>query len=221
MRTLNPHEAAFLVVCENKNPRGIRNELVDFPTIDGTFIEEVLKEKLAEPDLDLKYLMYLAWALVALLPSSYESVQRVLSSRSPVGIYEVHFSIFNALDRDEFNRLEQDGIEALLAEYLMNARSTAAYAAWEAGHVMGHDWFSPRTERALIHLIANARFPAGRLGAINGYSWLVQYMQATTRAGLAPLKSAARNDPSKSVRDQAKFEISSIKERRANRDSTI
>jgi hypothetical protein len=208
-------ETAFLAVCESQNPRGIRKQLINFPGIDSALIEDVLENKLADPKLSPESPMYLAWGLVALFPSSCESVRRILFRRSPANIFEVHFSIFNSLDRDDFNPLEQGGIETLLAEYLMNISSTAAFAAWEAGHIMGHEWYSPRTERALVDLIARARFPAGRLGAINGYSWIANHKENITRADLAPLNRAARYDPSERVRTQARFEIDRVKRSRS------
>jgi hypothetical protein len=166
-----------------------------------------VNRELKLPAPDLEYLQGLANALVALLPNSYTAIKRLLGMANPKEIYELHFSIFGALNRSDFNELEQDGLEYLLAEYLRGVNSTAAYAAWKAGLVLGEDWLTPKTEGLLADLMTTARFPAGRLGAINGYRWVVQQRGTSTDAELAPLRRVARNDKSLKVRENAKFNL--------------
>src|SRR5271157_2629455 len=46
-------------------------------------------------------------ALIALLPSSFSSVNRILSMTAPRAIFEVHFTMFSLLEKGELNQLEQ------------------------------------------------------------------------------------------------------------------
>jgi hypothetical protein len=188
----------------------IRERIVEFPGL-VDLLESALQKHLLEPPLNLDSVRDLSFALIALLPSSHDAVTRMLSARSPHGIYEAHFSMFVALDREALDPLQRDGIEFLLGDYLRNVRSAAAYAAWKAGLVLGFEWHSPRTERLLVDLIAHARFPAGRLGAINGYQWLVEHRKTFLPVELTPLHKAARSDPSEKVRSLARFHLNQMK----------
>lgn len=211
-------ETSFLSQCQHLSVSGIRKELQKSPDINrekiSGKIESVLNQRIGESIPDLNYLQSLSTALIALLPSSYEAVIRILSARSPNAIYEVQFSMFVLLEKADFNQLERDGIELLLEDYLMDVPSTAAYAAWKAGLVLGFQWRSTRTERRLRELIKDARFPAGRLGAINGYAWLLNQRKTFSSEELAPLRMAGRNDPSAKVRQNAKFHLGMIKKER-------
>jgi hypothetical protein len=72
----------------------------------------------------------------------------------------------------------------------------------------------PRSEKLLLSMMINARYPAGRLGAINGYRFIVQRRKTFTNAELTPLRKLARSDPSKGVRDEARFEVRRLSELR-------
>jgi len=125
-------------------------------------------------------------ALVALLPSSHAAFTRLWFASAPKGVYELHFSAFVALNRSDFNELEQDGAEYMLFEYLRRVNSTAAYAAWKEGLVLGEDRLSPRTESLLKELMQTALYPAGRQGAINGYGFIVQRRETFIAEEFAP-----------------------------------
>jgi hypothetical protein len=125
-------------------------------------------------------------------------------------VYEIHFSIFGALNRSDFNDLESDGIEYILVDYLSEVKSSSSYAAWKAGLVLGEDWRSPKSELTLKRLMRSARFPAGRLGAINGYRFIVQRRGTFTPEEFSPLRAVAHRDKSKKVRDDAEFHLNRL-----------
>ena len=66
-----------------------------------------------------------------------------------------------------------------------------------------------------MDLMTRARFPAGRLGAINGYTWLVGRRKTFSSEELFPLHRVARQDAgAQRVRRYARFQgLSQIKNR--------
>jgi hypothetical protein len=189
----------------------VRAKLIQHPHLDGAAVEDAVRRELEQPTPNLEYLQALATALVALLPSSHAAFTRLLFASAPKGVYELRFSAFVALNRSDFNELEQDGVEYLLFEYLRGVKSTAAYAAWKAGLVLGEDWLSPRTERLLKEPMKMARYPAGRLGAINGYRFIVQRRKTFTAEEFAPLSAAAHSVSSRKVREWARFHLERLR----------
>jgi hypothetical protein len=149
----------------------------------------------------------MARAVASLLPDSWSLMRELLFTTKPKAVYEVHFSLFGSLDPDNFNQLERDGIELLLVEYLFQVRSTAEFAAWKAGLVLGEEWRSERSEMELRWLMTSARFPAGRMGGINGYRFIVQRRETFVEDELRPLRSLVRTDKSQTVREGAKFHL--------------
>ena len=185
----------------------VRALLFKNPQVDGVVIEHALAEEFNKPAAEKDFLQGLAKALIALLPSTYTLMKNLLSAKAPGRVFEVHFSIFGALSRSDFNGLEQEGLEYMLGQYLFDATSTAAYAAWKAGLVLAEDWLSPRSERLLIKLMAQAKYPAGRLGAINGYRFIVEHRRTFTEEEIRPMRITARKDKSEKVREQAQFHL--------------
>jgi hypothetical protein len=170
-------------------------------------VNRELKKTLCDVDL----LQALANALIALLPLSTRAIERLLSAANPRCVYELHFSLFGALSKAYFNDLEQDGIEYLLMTYLSEVRSTSSYAAWKAGLLLGEDWRSPRSEALLIRLMMSAKFPAGRMGAINGYRFVIERRKTFTTEELSPLRAVAKSDKSAKVRQDAKFHLARLR----------
>lgn len=209
------------MVREFRNTRisRVRESLAVQDRLDSAAVETMLNRELKNPIPDTDYLEGLANALVALLPRSTRTVERLLSQSAPNCIYELHFSIFGALGRSDLNDLEQDGIEYMLMEYLLGVKSTSAYAAWKAGLVLGEDWLSPRAEHLLVRLMMTAKFPAGRMGAINGYRFVVERRKSFTTGELSPLRIVARSDKSSKVRGYAKFHLSRLREMSSARGS--
>jgi hypothetical protein len=175
--------------------------------INPPVIASVLEEELQLRQPDIGLLNGIGKAMVALLPGSYDALKHMLFSSAPQGVFEVHFSIFSLLEPQEFNELERDGMEWLLTEYLFQVRSTKAYAAWRAGLALGDEWLSPRSEATLRRLIESAKYPAGRMGAINGYRYLVEHRRTFSHGELAALSAASRNDRSERVLEDAKFHL--------------
>jgi hypothetical protein len=201
----------ILCQCRFGTTSEVRAKLAENPQLDSLAVESAVNLELEQPAPNLEYLQGLGNALVASLPSSHASVKRLLSIGTPKEVYELHFAIFGALNRSDFNELEQDGMEYMLAEYLREVKSTASYAAWKAGLVLGEDWLSLRTERLLKVLMRTARYPAGRLGAINGYRFIMQRRGTFTAEEFAPLSAAARSDKSGKVREQADFDLNRLR----------
>jgi hypothetical protein len=143
--------------------------------------------------------------LVALLPDSFDVIEEMLSLNTPRGVHDVHFTVFASLEQSDFNYTEQAGIEYLLVNYLMKARSSACYSAWKAGLTLADAWHSTRSEARLVELLFSAHYSAGRLGALNGCEHILKHRQTLTPQDLAPLLSVARNDPSERVRKTAQF----------------
>jgi hypothetical protein len=200
-----------LAECRFGSIAEVRALLIENSHIDIATVENAVNRELEQSTPKLDRLQGLARALVALLPSSYSAVRRLLLAGAPKAVYEVHFSIFGALDRSLFNDLEQDGIEYAIVDYLSAVKSTSSYAAWKAGLVLGEDWISPQSELELKKLMKSARFPAGRLGAINGYRFILQRRRTLTTEELAPLLAAASRDKSSKVRDDAQFHIKRLR----------
>jgi hypothetical protein len=189
----------------------VRADLLKNQLFDCKAVEEATSKELTLENPDLKYLQALANALIAFLPTSHAVVQRLLLMSKPRSVFELHFSMFVALSRSDFNGLEQDGVEYMLSEYLREVKSTASYAAWKAGLVLGEDWLSPRTEALLKRLMRTARNPAGRLGAINGYRFIVQRRKTFTPEEFAVLEAVAERDKNLKVREQAEFDLNRLR----------
>lgn len=211
MRERRPLTKELLMRCCLAFVAEIRINLIDSPDIDCDTIELAAMDELKESEPDLTYIQALSYGLVALLPSSYAGLQRILALTTPKLVYEFHFSIFGALERSDFNKLEQDGIETLLSDYLREVKSTAAFAAWKAGLVLGEGWLSPRSEALLKTLMRTARNPAGRLGAINGYRFIVQRRKTFTAEEFAVLGVVAERDKNLKVREQAQFDLNRLR----------
>ncbi len=200
-----------LAQCRFGSTSDVRSKLIGKPHLDGLAVESAVRLELERAAPDVEYIQGLANALVALLPSSYEAVKRLLAMTAPKSAYELHFSLFGALNRADFNELEQDGVEYMLVEYLRQVKSTAAYAAWKAGLVLAEDWLSPRTEAMLRRLMRTARYPAGRLGAINGYRFIVQRRKTFTAEEFAVLRAVAEREKNGKVREQAEFDLNRLR----------
>ena len=183
--------------------RGVKLDLKD--------VEKLIKAQLRAEVISENAFDGYGKLLVAMLPQSHSAITQFLLASEPLALYELHFSIFGAFNRGDFNATEQDGIEYLISEYLYNVNSSASYAAWKAGLVLGEDWLCPRSEHLLKCLMRVARFPAGRMGAINGYRFVVERRKTFRPEELKPLGAVARTDGSRRVRDDARFHLNRLK----------
>lgn len=114
----------------------------------------------------------LAKTLVALLPNSLDVIRSILREDQAQGLAEAQFSLFCFLDhaidgRDSPTRV---AVLDLVEGYLLNVRSDEAQAAWMAGDLLGEHWPLNESLRVLNTAALNARFRAGREGALHGLS---------------------------------------------------
>jgi hypothetical protein len=148
--------------------------------------------------------------LVALLPDSILNIRRWINKRSGRMVYEVHFSLFCFLDcvRDLTNAKEfSEEILSLLEAYLLNTRSETAQAAWMAGDLLGDHWSLEEALPVLTKLAKEAKFTAGRSGALHGLSHVLARVtdHPTKQAIVGIVGDVSRHDRSKKVRDCARL----------------
>jgi len=200
--------------CEFGAASDVRDAIRGNPELDLKRIARYSRSESALRFASASVLGGMGRAVAACLPDSFDVARDLLFSPKSKCIFEAQFSFFGALDPENFNQLEKDGIELLLVEYLSRVRSTESYAAWKAGMVLGEEWRSSRSELELRWLMKSARFPAGRLGAINGFRFIIQKRRTFTADELLPLRSLARSDKSRAVRKLARFHMDRLMELR-------
>jgi hypothetical protein len=146
--------------------------------------------------------------IVALLPSSFNVFEKLLSDfRSPFW-YEVHFLAFNAVDREDLSARDQRRVLALVENYLMTVDKGSGFAAWKAGDMLGDEWNSPETVEILARVMFSARYVAGRKGALHGMAHAMDTSEPREEKRLLLLvRKVAAEDRSKEVRRYASFTI--------------
>jgi hypothetical protein len=163
-----------------------------------------------------------AAVVVALLPASRETICRWVNDRSGIDVYEVHFSLFCFLD--QVPRLA-GGVElasevlSLVETYLLEVASEAAQAAWMAGDLLGDHWEEKQALPALIRAAREARYVAGRYGALHGLFQVALRTEGESARKLAmsALRHASRNDRSARVRRTAGFYLGGLKKSAGSR----
>jgi hypothetical protein len=144
--------------------------------------------------------------IIAFLPESMKIVQSILADCGTGRWYEVHFTMFCALDRDDFSKQDQLAIESLIAEYIQRARRKSGLAVWKAGDVLGDEWRNRRTITLLRDLIISSRYAVGRLAAAHGLAHALEASRgASSNRIQESLRKAARDDRSKEVRRTADY----------------
>jgi hypothetical protein len=145
---------------------------------------------------------------VALLPRTFPVVEKLLSDSSMPLWYEVHLTIFSALDRSDLSEASQKRVLALVEQYLVNAKSEAGFAAWKAGDILGDEWYSPETVVILSRVLSSARYVAGRNAALHGIQHAMNKATALEKERLLSLvRKAASEDPSAEVRNYATYTL--------------
>ena len=180
-------------------------ELGVAPNLEHKYTIDFIKRMILEDHLDRPIQQGASRILVALLPRTFDLIEEILSRKAPRGIHDVHFTMFAALEKSDFNCTEQSGVEYLLVNYLMMVRSSASYSAWKAGLTLGDAWYSARSEMRIVELLSSAKYSAGRLGALNGYEHILKHRKPLTEERLGPLIDMARHDRSTRVRKMARF----------------
>jgi hypothetical protein len=147
--------------------------------------------------------------LVAKLPSTFPTLENILSDfRLPLW-FETHFLLFSALDRSDLTRSDQKRVLSLVENYLMRVRAESGFAAWKAGDMLGDEWGSRETVKILERVVISARHVAGRNGAIHGLVHAIDQAKRLERERLRTLLAkVAVKDRSASVRSYAKYALS-------------
>ena len=149
--------------------------------------------------------------IVALLPQTFPALQELLSDSSSPLWYEVQFTAFCALDRDDLTETDQRRVLALVENYLMNAKSESGYAAWKAGDLLGDEWNAPETVRLLEKLLFSAQHVAGRKAALHGMEHAIKNATPSERERLFSLiRRAASADASAELRKSARLALEGI-----------
>lgn len=145
--------------------------------------------------------------LIAMLPDSEDAIHKCLM-RSADGLgSEVHFTFFCFLDNvPQLSEGAQSSSRILgfVREYLMNVRTDRGHAAWMAGDLLGDHWALDESFPILERLSREARFIAGREGAIDGLTMGVGREGERKESVVRLLTEIAGDDRSESVRYTAK-----------------
>lgn len=146
--------------------------------------------------------------IVALLPTTFPVLEKLLSDFSMPLWYEVHFTAFSSLDRGDLSEADQKRVLTLVEKYLANAKSEAGFAAWKAGDILGDEWYGPDTVVILERLLSSARYVAGRNAALHGIQHAMNEAPPSERNRLLSLvRKVASEDPSGEVRDYASYTL--------------
>jgi hypothetical protein len=145
--------------------------------------------------------------LVALLPDSESTIRSLLREHTSPLVHEVHFSLFCFLDHVP----DLPGcagfapeIPSLVGRYLEVVRTESGMAAWMAGDLLGDHWDLDESLPVLVRAVRQARFVAGRLGALKGLSSAYDNAKRRGRGEIKRvLREVAKEDRSRKVRDRA------------------
>ncbi|MFQ5412764.1 MAG: hypothetical protein ACE5EC_10730 [Phycisphaerae bacterium] len=149
--------------------------------------------------------------LVGLLPDSAEVLKHLLSRWSGAYVYEVHFSLFITLGYIGENSGAQSfakEIPRLVEAYLNNVPRETGFGAWKAGDLLGDHWRLDESVPVLIRSARNARFVAGRAGAIHGLAHALgrrPEVNPHLRKIRRVLREVVKSDRSESIRESAKW----------------
>ncbi len=149
--------------------------------------------------------------IVALLPKTFPTLEKLLADFSSPLWYEVQFTAFCSLDRGDLSKSDQRRVLELVEHYLMNVNSAAGRAAWKAGDLLGDEWNAPETVQILERLLFAAKYVPGRKSAIHGLQHAITKAAASERDRIFSLiQKASSVDPSADVRDKATFTLKGV-----------
>jgi hypothetical protein len=149
--------------------------------------------------------------IVALLPMTFPALKELLSDSSSPLWYEVHFTAFCSLDRDDLTETDQQRVLALVEHYLMNVKTESGYAAWIAGDLLGDEWNTPETVQILETLLFSAKHVAGRKAALHGMQHAIKKARPSEVKRLFSLiRTASSADPSAEVREHASLTLEGV-----------
>ena len=146
--------------------------------------------------------------IVALLPETFDVLESLLRDCSSPLWYEVHFTIFCALDRGNLALSDQARILQLIREYVLRINSDAGFAAWKAGDLLGDEWRDSETVEILGELLISARHVPGRKAALHGIEHALSHATKPEAEKLSALvRKAAQRDRSIEVRRNANLAL--------------
>jgi hypothetical protein len=148
---------------------------------------------------------------VGLLPKTFAVLEKLLSDFSSPLWYEVQFTLFSALDRDDLSENEQRRVLALIENYLMTVTSGAGYAAWKAGDLLGDEWNSLETVQILARILFSSKNVAGRRAALHGMEHAIKKARPSETERLFSLiRKVASGDRSAKVRKLASLTLAGV-----------
>jgi len=172
------------------------------------YAARVLRVKELKRDEDLR--IGAARVMTALLPKTFAVFEDLLNDRTSPLWYEVHFSLLAQFWSSGLSEDVQKRVTALVKNYLSTIRSSAGFAAWKAGNLLGDWWYSEETVRILEHLAISAKYAAGRMGALQGIDEALQKASPSEKARLLSLLARmASKDRSTKVRTDSAIVLNS------------
>jgi len=208
----NDHYVRFFEEVSDRDSGSIRRRLRRLPPREQARIRQLADHFVRDPALrrNEKLRNGAARTIVALLPESFSSIKELLSDSESRLWHQVHFIIFAALDRKELRKNDQIRVLKLIQSYIREAKSSAGYAAWKAGYMLGDNWLSEETVKMLEELLFSAKYPAGRKSALHGIKHALTRASPAQRTHLFSLiQRVANEDRSAAVRLAARLELRS------------
>jgi hypothetical protein len=154
----------------------------------------------------------IAKLLLALLPITLETLLNLLRERRPP---ELLFSLFCTVDQTLDLQLDDDilnQIAAAVGAYLLEVESETARAPWMAGDLLGDHWPMDVALPILLGAAENARYKAGRAGAVHGLSHALERADKRRQWEIAAmLERVASRDRSQHVRAYAEDVLNGLR----------
>lgn len=154
-----------------------------------------------------------AMLLLACLPESRSTLERMTVDQMSAVAAEMRFSIFVWIDRifdagREFKARSRGFLETYalyVQEYLCNARANRGLSTSMAGHLMGSHWHDCNEALRVLSICAmSGRYAEGRAQAVEGLKELSKRVDPHTRRLIEViLTTIANTDGSQSVRYSA------------------
>ena len=146
--------------------------------------------------------------IVALLPSSWPTIEKWLKIHPRKLHYEIQFTFFCYLDWAMELPTSSELLEKIVtsvSEYLKSVRYDTAKAAWMAGDLLGDHWQLEEAWPALSIVVTDAKYVVGRIAGLHG----IEMILAKDNIGFIQgeiinlLHKVEKNDPSYKVRCMA------------------
>lgn len=151
--------------------------------------------------------------LVSLFPSSFEIIKKLLYAKNSKDEYEIHFTLFcflNYLKEVNSNFTFKEELLLEINNYLKTIPKKTSAAAWMLGDMLGDHWELDESIPILIEAAKNAKYLAGRLGALHGLEHALENKPISKDSLMVTLKNISTKDKSAEVK---KYASSILKER--------